>query len=173
MNKIRIIQGGIAAVLAGATGLAVVNEGIVLRSYADPVWGWKVPTACAGDTGPHIQPGMTFTLDQCMEMMGKRHRATWDHLELCLSRDITAHRAIAFLSLADNVGVNAVCNSTMVRLHNKGADDQQVCDQFRRWTFAAGLDCRVSSKCAGIVTRRERERDVCLGNGLDLGNLTP
>lgn len=163
MNKIRILQGTLATVLAGAGALAVTNEGMVLRSYADPVWGWKVPTACAGDTGPHIKPGMTFTVEQCMAMLGKRHVHTWQHLELCLSRDITVHRAIAVLSLADNVGVAKVCDSTMLRMHNSGASDEQVCDQFRRWVYVGGIDCRTSPKCKGIVTRRERERAVCLG----------
>jgi hypothetical protein len=42
---------GVAGVVAGialAAGFLVAHEGEVLGSYADPVHGWRVPTACYG-----------------------------------------------------------------------------------------------------------------------------
>lgn len=55
MTKRAAIGG--AGVLAIAAGFIVVHEGEVLGSYADPVHGWRVPTACYGQTGPHIRMG--------------------------------------------------------------------------------------------------------------------
>jgi GH24 family phage-related lysozyme (muramidase) len=40
-----------------AAAFIAAHEGEVLGSYADPVHGWRVPTACYGQTGPHIRMG--------------------------------------------------------------------------------------------------------------------
>lgn len=164
MSKARIIGGSLAAVAALFGSMAVVNEGVVLHSYADPVWGWKVPTACAGETGPHIQKGMTFTMDECMAMLGKRAPKIWSVLENCVQGDIRVNEAAALVSLADSVGTSPVCASTMVRLHNEGQPASVWCAQFDRWHYAGGLDCRTAWQCSGIIDRRKRERAVCEGN---------
>lgn len=164
MSKARIIGGTAAGVFALFGSIAVINEGVILHSYADPVWGWSVPTACAGDTGPQIKRGMTFTLDECMAMLHERAPKIWAVLENCVQGDIRVNEAAAMVSLADNVGTGLVCSSTMVRLHNQGRPASEWCAQFDRWVFVGGQDCRkTGSKCPGIVTRRQRERALCEG----------
>lgn len=93
-------------VLGGTAGLAIENEGLVLRSYADPAWGWAVPTACMGDTGPHIKRGMTFTESQCLDMLDARLQRTWGALTTrCIhaGAELSIHEALAVLSWTDNV----------------------------------------------------------------------
>lgn len=156
-----------AAALVVALGgiFAVKNEHLILRSYADPVWGWSVPTACAGDTGPHIKQGMTFTLQQCMDMLKTRHTKLWNQLEGAIDVPLKTHEAVAILSLADNVGTGAVLNSTLLRQVNLGLPPEVWCEQFPRWKYVGKQDCSVrSNKCYGIITRRERERSMCLGD---------
>lgn len=153
----------IGAAIVAAAGFLVVKEGVVLQTYADPVLGWEVPTACAGQTGPHIQRGQVFTRDECMAMLDATTRQKARELERCVQWDITPNAAAAVLSLAYNVGTPTVCRSTLVRQINAGAPPAQYCEQFRRWVFVGGRDCRdPRNNCRGIVNRREAERAMCL-----------
>ncbi len=45
--------------------LVVYYEGVVLRTYADPI---NKITACTGHTGPELRMGHTFTQKQCETM---------------------------------------------------------------------------------------------------------
>lgn len=147
-------------ILGGTAGLAIENEGLVLRSYADPAWGWAVPTACMGDTGPHIQRGMTFTESQCFDMLDARLQRTWDALiARCIhaGAELSIHEALALLSWTDNVGVGAACGSTLMRQLNAGEPGEVWCPQMYRWVYAN------KKVLAGLQNRREREVRVCLG----------
>ena len=162
--KGRLIGGSVLAMLAALGVMTIEEEGVVLESYADPVHGWNVPTACAGDTGPHIRRGMIFTMDECMQMMGVRHQKLWNTVEKCITHDVYPHEAVAILSLADNVGAKAVCSSTLVSQLNSGLPPQVWCAQFPRWVYAGGKDCRVkANNCRGLVLRRERAQMICEG----------
>lgn len=196
----KLIGGGVALLLSLAGGLTVLNEGVVLETYADPIFlraGRVLPTACAGDTGPHVQMGRTYTLAECMAMMETRQADTWTRLERCFTRPVPVHVAVSVLSLADNVGVGAACNSALVRLHNAGHPRERYCLQFTQavssyvpygipvkldkqgrlvntedlvrepigWVRATYRNCRDRrNKCFGLVTRREREQAMCLGD---------
>lgn len=149
----------LASLLGGVGGFTVENEGMVLKSYADPAWGWEVPTACAGDTGAHIKKDMTFSIEECLSMLDTRMRATWARVVTCIDEDaqLRAGEALAILSWTDNVGVGAACSSTLMRMVNAGQDGREWCPQLSRWVFANG------KKLSGLVRRREREQAVCLG----------
>lgn len=161
-----VLKGTLAAMLSAAAGFAVINEGIVLKTYPDPALGWKVPTACAGDTGPHIQPGMVFSMQECMNMLETRHAKTWERVSKCITHEVTPPQAVSILSLADNVGVGPVCGSTLIAQLNAGLPPAVWCQQYLRWNFVGGRDCRLKpSKCPGIPPRRARERNMCMGLG--------
>ena len=148
-----------AAVLAvAAAPLVAYWEGVVPYTYADPVWGWSVPTACAGETGPHIRRGQTFTVAECMAMLDRRLVADWPKVERCIQQPLRVNEAVAVASLAHNVGTSAVCKSTMVRQINAGEPASVWCAQFDRWIYANGQAVR------GLVRRRAAERAVCEGN---------
>lgn len=159
---------------AGATVAALVlalgwfitpHEAVVLRTYPDPVHGPKLPTACMGETGPHIRMGQTFTLEQCTEMMRARHVRLVAAVGKCVHKPVAAHEAVALLSMADNLGAGAVCGSTMVRQLNGGMPATIWCEQIPRWRFAGGRDCWIkANNCGGIVKRRAHERSMCLGD---------
>ena len=68
----------------------------------------------------------------------------------------------AYVSFAYNVGINAFCKSTMVKLANQG-DKVGSCNQFDRWVYVAGKDCRIAkNNCRGIAKRRAEEKALCL-----------
>lgn len=156
--------GGIAAGIALATGFLVLHEGEVLGSYADPVHGWRVPTACYGQTGPHIRMGQVFSRAECRAMLDAEVVTKAQQLDRCITRPIPDHAAAAVLSLAYNAGTAAVCQSTLVRQINAGEPPARFCEQFSRWVYAGGKDCRdPRNNCRGIVKRRAEERAMCLG----------
>lgn len=158
---------GVVALLAALGAFVVPLEGLRLESYADPVWGASLPTACAGDTGPHIRMGQTFTESECYAMLAARHRVLAARLGRCVAADVPANVAVSVLSLGDNVGAQAVCDSTLVRMINQGAVPLEYCAQFDRWVYAAGRDCRIKgSNCGGLVKRRATERAMCEGRML-------
>jgi lysozyme len=162
-NKGRI--GGIAAGIVLATGFLIVHEGEVLGSYADPVHGWEVPTACYGQTGEHIRMGQVFTRAECRAMLDAELVAKAAQLGRCISHPLPDHSAAAVLSLAYNVGTSAVCGSTLIRQINAGQPPAVYCQQFDRWVYAGGKDCRdPRNNCRGIAKRRTEEKALCLGN---------
>lgn len=162
MTKRAAIGG--AGVLAIAAGFIVVHEGEVLGSYADPVHGWRVPTACYGQTGPHIRMGQVFSRTQCRAMLDAELVTKAQQLDRCITRPLPDHAAAAVLSLAYNVGTGAVCGSTLVRQINAGQPPAVYCQQFDRWVYAGGKDCRdPRNNCRGIAKRRTEEKALCLG----------
>lgn len=61
----------------------------------------------------------------------------------------------AYLSFIYNVGVGAFADSTLRVKLFKG-DRRGACNELSRWVYADG------KKLAGLVKRREAERQVCL-----------
>ncbi len=146
----------IAAVCALAGAIVAPFEGTVLHTYPDVVYGWKLPTACRGHTGPELHAGQTFTVAECDEMEQADLRKTYDSLAPCFgSAKLSDQELGAYLSLAFNVGVRAVCESSIPRKAKAGqrVEACQTIDQFNK---AGG---RV---LVGLVRRRAAERDLCL-----------
>lgn len=152
-------------VLGSAAGFVVVAamavpgsqyfEGYFSRTYRDPV---GIPTACWGETGPHIQYGMEFTLEQCLAMHDASLLATWRGLA-CIKAEILPNEAAALLSFAHNTGTRATCNSTMAAMIRAGAKAAQWCAQMPRWVYGTVLGVKV--KLPGLITRRNAERSMC------------
>lgn len=150
----------IAALLAAAGALVAEEEGgFILSTYADPIWGERVPTVCAGQTGPAAKFGITYTVEECIGMLDFELRKKWGELEQCIDRPeaLRPNEAVAILSWAYNVGTAAACSSTLVRMVNRGEPETLWCAQLDRWTRADGRVVR------GLVNRRARERAICEG----------
>lgn len=164
-SKAKMAVGVTAAVAALATPLYIVNEGVVLASYRDPVGIW---TACAGHTGPDVQPGQTYTAAQCTEILRRDFDSHNAGIVGCVPREMPPHVHAAMLSFTLNVGVGRFCGSTMAKKLAAG-DWPGACMELDRWTMVGGMDCRrpeYTRKCGGIVTRRVRERALCEGRSL-------
>ncbi|PSW14772.1 lysozyme [Photobacterium sanctipauli] len=70
------------------------------------------------------------------------------------------------VSFVMNLGAGNFRSSTYLKKLKAGELDA-ACNEFTRWVYVNGKDCRVeTSNCLGIVTRRERERGICL-NGYE------
>lgn len=151
-----------AAVAALATPLYLASEGMVLKSYRDPIGIW---TACAGHTGPDVQPGQAYTQAQCLEILQRDLAEHNADVVRCVPRPMPPHVHAAALDFTLNVGGEKFCGSTFARKLNAG-DWAGACAEISRWVMVGGMDCRKpehARQCGGIVTRRARERALCEG----------
>lgn len=144
----------IGAVLFGSIALTGAFEGKQNEAYPD-IGG--IYTACFGET-EGIKPGDTFTDEQCAQMLAVSLSYHNEPLE-ALNYQLAPNVHIAALDFNYNTG--ALERST---LYKKLQRNDYACDEFNRWVFVAGKDCRVkASNCGGIVKRRDIETRLCTG----------
>ena len=109
-----------------------------------------------------INPSKKVTVVEALGDLKLNTSSTGKRVNKCLTADVTQGQYDAYISFAYNVGSTAFCKSTMLKLANEG-DRVGSCNQFDRWMYVAGKDCKIkSSNCSGIVKRREAEKDLCL-----------
>lgn len=66
------------------------------------------------------------------------------------------------VSFVFNLGSGNFSKSTFLKLLQAG-DYRAACNEFPRWVYSDGKDCRAAtSDCAGLVVRREQEKNICL-----------
>jgi len=149
-------KAGIASliVVLTATPFAMKHEGMLLRTYVDPV---GIKTACGGETDRAITMRAQFTRDECVAVMGASLYAHALELDNCITRPLRQHEAVAVLSWGYNVGTGAACRSTLVRMLNEGQPPVVWCAQLSRWDKAGGR------QLPGLVKRRAEERAMCEG----------
>lgn len=146
-----------AALYAGLMVLTPEMEGTRFKAYPDTGGVW---TICTGHTGG-VKRGDVATQPEC---------AAYLHNDLTSSVNFAMTRAapvglfckIAIADMHTNTGPGAVGGSTYLRLANAG-DQRGAAEQFRRWVYVGGKDCRIAANnCSGIVIRRELQRSLCL-----------
>lgn len=157
MGGLRTVGVTGAVVIATAAPAVAWFEGVIPYTYRDPV---GIPTACAGETGPHIRMGQTFTIAECMDMMDASLWRHWMEMGRCSDAEVTWNQAAALLSWTYNVGVGNFCKSTLVKLLNSGAEPAIWCSQLSRWTKARKAGMLI--ELPGLVKRRAAERSMCL-----------
>lgn len=149
----------VAAVAAiGAAGflLTTQSEGLRLKAYRDPV---GIPTVCYGHTGPDVKLGMTYTKEQCDQILWQdiqTHQPVilQNNPQNCIDNaTIAPNQRDALTDFIINVGTSKFCSSTMAK-KLKARDYLGAADQFPKWVYAGGR------KFPGLVTRRRCERDL-------------
>lgn len=150
----KLLAYGLTAAVALSGGYLIApNEGKVNATYLDPI---NIKTSCYGHTGPELKLGQKFTDDQCLDQLAK-DLASHDKQMMNLIRvPITDYQHAAFLSFTYNAGVNNFKNSTMLRKLNS-KDYDGACEELSKWVYAN------KQKLKGLVTRREQEKSMCLG----------
>ena len=141
-------------VTAAAGLLAIVPqfEGTVLPTYRDPV---GVLTYCTGATEDAAW-GKTYSPAECRAQLDRDLARHAEGVMACIKVPLTPGQKVAFVDLAYNVGVGAVCNSTLARKANAG-DMAGACAELSKWTKAGG------QVLPGLVRRRQADRDLCEG----------
>lgn len=144
------------AVCALAGACLAPFEGRVLHTYPDPVYGWKVTTACDGHTGPELRQGQRFTNAECDELRSADLIRTYEAMAPCFGHaQISDKEWAAYLSLGFNVGAGAVCRSSIPRKVAAG-QREAACNVIPEFNRAGG------QVLLGLVRRRAAENALCL-----------
>ena len=135
-------------------GLSLIKEfeGCELTAYQDSVGVWTVGY---GHTKT-AQKDMVITQEQAEDMLASDVHDHAVGVYKALKVNVEQHQFDAIVSLAFNVGVNAVRNSTLIKMINRG-DDKLAAAQFDRWNKAGG------KVLAGLTRRRSAERNMFEG----------
>lgn len=150
----------IARALGMATGMVVSkkgldlikrSEGCKLTAYPDPASGGDPWTIGYGATGAGIKKGVVWTQAQADSRLADDVSRFADGVSSLIgSAPTTQGQYDAMVSLAFNVGLTNLKESTLLRLHKEG-DYAGAANQFARWRFAAGKEL------PGLVKRRAAE----------------
>lgn len=148
----RMRKGTHAAILAVA--IVAGFEGMRQFAYPDPATGGKPWTICFG-RAYGVNPGDRKSVEECKAMLLDDLTRYSQGVIGCTSVPLPDERLVALTSFAYNVGVQAACKSSVVRLINAGKI-REGCDALMRWDRAAGI------KFPGLTRRRAKERELCL-----------
>lgn len=129
------------------------------RAYADPYYGWAVPTIGWGttyyETGRRVARGDRISQARADELLlwevTEKAQAVTELVTAPLGND----QFDALVSFAYNCGSGALAESTLLRLLNAG-DYPGAADQFLRWNRSNGQVSR------GLTRRRHSERNLFL-----------
>lgn len=153
MNAKAKLTAKIGAVAAALVVTFVAGrEGYVPRVHRDPIGRLA---ACYGHDDPALKMGTTYTREQCVAMLEEDLAKHADVIK-CFKVDLTEGQKVAVVSFAFNVGVQAVCGSTLTKKANAGAPPVEWCGELRRWVMAGGREL------PGLVARRKAEEALCL-----------
>lgn len=145
------------AIMAGLMVLTPEMEGTVYQAYPDTGGVW---TICTGHT-KGVKRGDVATPEECaLYLQGDLGGA----VDFVMRQFPTATiwQKIALADFVYNLGAPALLKSTLFKLAKAGKW-REAADQFPRWAFVAGLDCRIpANKCQGIPRRRDMQRSLFL-----------
>lgn len=167
MSTLRNTIAGLSLSAAALVGL-VMHEGYTdtaVQPLPGDKWTQGFGSTAKAD-GSAVKPGDKTTPPKALAQALRDVRVFEGKLKDCpalAGAELTQGEYDSLVRLAYNVGPDAVCKSTMVRLHAAGQHDA-ACAEFDRWTLFQNRDCRVrANKCYGLVTRRAEERAMCEG----------
>lgn len=140
-------------------GAALLVSVMVYEGYTDkaviPVPG-DVPTIGVGRTeGVHM--GDKTEPVREMMMLLKNLDKYGNGIKACINVPLYQYELDAFVSLAYNIGINAFCNSTLVKKLNAG-DYVGACEQIMIWDKFKGKPLK------GLTNRRNEEYRTCRGS---------
>lgn len=163
VSRLRIAAAVLSLSAAGLVALTT-HEGYTGRAEI-PVAG-DVPTIGFGSTtradGSPVRMGDTTSPVAALQQAARDVSRFEGAMKRCVHVPLTQGEYDVYVRLAYNIGPEAFCRSTLVRMLNAG-EYRAACDQIKRWRFFNGRDCALAgSGCAGLWTRRQAERLECL-----------
>lgn len=145
-----------AIAVALAIAIAIPAEGLRQFAYYDPP---GILTVCYGHTGDVVK-GKRYSLEQCKALLNKDMLNAVDTVERChpgLPENVLA----AFGDAVYNIGPKVACDSTASKRLSAGLIEE-ACNQLPLWNKSRIAGVLVP--LPGLTKRREKERQLCLGN---------
>ena len=137
-----------------------VHEGVRTTAYADPYYGWQLPTICYGSTAGVVK-GQTATLSQCDDMLRKDIDAACKIVERDLNGtgvSLTRGEQDAYCSFAFNTGYfKYQRNGELTSMYKNvvAGHHAQACRALNLYVMSNGV------KSNGLVKRRAIENQRC------------
>jgi lysozyme len=157
MNRYSVATLSLSA--AALVGMLVV-EGYTDRAIV-PIKG-DVPTIGFGTT-EGVKLGDKTTVEKSLVRALGDVQKFEGALKQCVKVPLSQNEYDAYIHFSYNVGSGAFCSSRMVRKLNAG-DYAGACNEFDRWTYFQGRDCKLpENRCGGLAKRRAQEKKLCLG----------
>ncbi|AHI60597.1 endolysin [Escherichia phage vB_EcoS_AKS96] len=154
--KNKVIGGVLGSAIAIAVPFLNKHEGVEYSPYKDVAGVW---TICAGITGPDVIRGKVYTQRDCDALLMKHLSIHRSAVDKALKVDVPVSTRAALYSFSFNVGTNAMRNSTVIRLMNRG-DIRGGCEALSMWNKISVGGKKVVSK--GLVNRRNAEIRLCV-----------
>jgi lysozyme len=107
-------------------------------------------------TTDNVKRGDTITPPKALERKLADIAKFESALKQCVVVPLYQYEYDAYISLSYNIGSNAFCGSTLVRLLNNGKY-KEACEQILRWDKFKGSAVR------GLTIRRQAEYKQCIG----------
>ena len=145
----------IAAATALATAIAVPAEGLRQWAYKDPV---GILTTCYGHTGPDVEKGRKYGLEECRELLTADMLEAVEAVERC-HPNLPPNVHAAFSDAVFNIGSKVACDSTASRYLESG-QIEAACRELPKWSYAKVAGVMV--QFPGLVKRRQKEMELCL-----------
>ncbi|WP_455480556.1 lysozyme [Bartonella sp. B12(2025)] len=134
-------------------GLALIKqwEGLRLSAYKDTTGVWTIGYGHTSASGkPFVHKGMAITEKQAEELLCQDLRQFENTVEQAVIVSLNHYQFTALVSFCYNVGIEAFCNSTLLKKLNNG-DYEAVPTELQKWTKAGG------KRLQGLVHRRAAE----------------
>jgi GH24 family phage-related lysozyme (muramidase) len=134
-----------------AAGLALIKEfeGLRLTAYQDSVGVWTI----GWGTTSGVTEGMTITEAQAEEFLKQDLIYFEDEVSRLVKVAIDDNEFSALVSFAYNLGSDALANSTLLKLLNRG-NHVAAAAEFEKWDKAGG------AVLSGLERRRKAERSL-------------
>lgn len=112
MSANKKVAAGIVVAAASLLTFVAGWEGESLPVYPDKLAG-GLPTVCNGHTGPDVRLGDVWTKAQCDAVLVKNINKHGLGVLACITVPVNQNEYEAYASLAFNLGVGAVCSSSI------------------------------------------------------------
>lgn len=166
--KTKVASVGVAVAVALSVSMSPqavdelkVHEGVRTTAYADPYYGWQLPTICYGSTAG-VKRGQKATLAECDARLRKDIQVACDRVKRDLRGTgvlLTQGEQDAYCSFAFNTGYfkyQRNGNLTSMYKNLVAGKPYEACQALNLYVYANG------KKSNGLVTRRALESQRCV-----------
>lgn len=140
-------------------------EGLRLKAYLDAAGKPTIGYGLTRIYGNRVRMGTTITVDEADDLLWAEILRTAEKVARRVTAPVTSAMLAALISFAFNVGINAISNSTLLRLLNAG-DVAGAADQFLRWNKVTDPQTGQKIVISGLTRRRIAERELFLRDGV-------
>ena len=138
-----------------------VHEGVRTTAYADPYYGWLLPTICYGST-TNVKRGQVVTMAECDARLRKDIQVACDRVKRDLQGTgvlLTQGEQDAYCSFTFNTGYfKYQRNGKLTSMYKNlvAGKPYEACQALNLYVYANG------KKSNGLVTRRALESQRCI-----------